>query len=151
MAVTGYSTPKSNERAKDSQSTEILPKDLLRMTIENGQMCELVRDWGCRYTPSKFPGLLTHGLCSPVLLVFICLHFSAGAAGLSMSSICRAVRAWEKRSLLTDSGKSDQSGNLCCSLCELLIQKLLSCLLATALENMAIPGVAGESVCCYNT
>lgn len=67
-----------------------------------------------------------------------------------MSSIWNVVRALEKQSLATDSGKSDQIGNLSCSLCELLIQKLLSCLLATALENMTIPGVAEESVYCYN-
>ena len=67
-----------------------------------------------------------------------------------MSSLCNVVRASEKRSLATDGGKPDQIGNLCCSLCELFIQKLLGYLLATALENMTIPGVAEESVYCYN-
>jgi len=56
----------------------------------------------------------------------------------------------EEQSLVTDSGKFDQSGSLCYRLCELLIQKLLGCLLAAALESMTIPGVAEEPVYCYN-
>lgn len=84
-----------------------------------------------------------HMACAPLFSWFSSLDFSAGGPGLSMSSICRAGRAWEKRALLTDSG-ADQIGNLCCSLCELLIQKLLSCLFAAVLGNMTIPGAAGE-------
>jgi len=44
IAVLGHCSPRVRERGKDSQSTEILPKDQLRMTVKNGQFCNFMRD-----------------------------------------------------------------------------------------------------------
>lgn len=86
-------------------------------------------------------------------MLFCSLHDDLSAylgAGLSTSSVGNVARASEEQSVVTDGGKPDQIGSLCCSLCELLIQKLLGCLLAPALEIMTVPGVAEEPVYCYN-
>lgn len=44
VAVLGHSSPRAKERGKDSQSTEMLPKDQLRVTVKNRQFCNFVRD-----------------------------------------------------------------------------------------------------------
>lgn len=78
-------------------------------------------------------------------------HLSAYlGAGLSTSSVGNVARASEEQSVVTDGGKPDQICSLCCCLSELLIQKLLGCLLAPALEIMTVPGVAEEPVYRYN-
>lgn len=143
IAVLGHFSPWARERGKDPQSVEMLPKDQLKMTVKNRQFCYFCERLRMQIHNQQIPS-------SPGLSVVVCLHVSAVEAGFSISNICNVAGALEEWSLVTDGGKLHQTGSLCCSVCELLIQKLLSCLLATALENMTIPGVAEEPVYRYN-